>query len=91
MAQERSGLAQEHRAVTGQADALLGALEQGEAELLLELGDLSAERGLRDVELFGGAADVFGLGHGDEIAKLPQVKHVRPQGTQVCPRKSWTV
>ena len=33
------------------------AVEQGRAEFVFELGDLHAERGLGNVEAFGGAAE----------------------------------
>lgn len=89
--QQGRGLGEEDAAVRGEAQALLAALEQGQAQVLLQLGDLPAQWRLGDVQAIGGPADVFLLGHGHEIAKLSQVKHVRPLGTQVCPSKSWTV
>ena len=58
-----------------EADALSAALEQQHAELVFELPDLPAQRRLRDVKQFGGATDVLGLGHCDEVPKLAQVKH----------------
>jgi D-threo-aldose 1-dehydrogenase len=91
VAQQGACLGQEDAAVGGQPDALLAAFEEGQAQVLLQLGDLPAERRLGDVQLLGGAADVFGLGDGDEVAELTQVKHVGPRRTQVCPSKSWTV
>lgn len=41
--QQGAGLGQEDPAVGGQPDALLAALEEGEVQVLLELGDLPAE------------------------------------------------
>ena len=35
----------------------MAALEQGDAELLLELLDLAADRGLREMQLFPGAGE----------------------------------
>lgn len=89
--QQGTRLGQENPAVGGEPDALLAAFEQGESQVLLQLGDLPAERRLGDVQALGGTADVFVLGHGDEVAQLSQVKHVGPRRTQVCPSKSWTV
>ena len=42
--QQGARLGEEDAAVGGQADALLGALEEGQAQVLLQLGDLPAER-----------------------------------------------
>jgi len=44
------------------------ALEQGRRELRLEVGDMMAERGLRDIGLVGRARQVALLVDGDEIA-----------------------
>lgn len=68
--QQRFGFGQEGLAVAGQADALLAALEQGQAQPLFELGDLAAQGRLRDVQALGGAADVFFLGDHFEVAQL---------------------
>ncbi len=53
MPQQGRGLGEEDTAVGGEPDALLAALEERQAQVLLELGDLAAERGLRDVQAFG--------------------------------------
>ena len=42
--QQGCGFGEEDAAVAGEPEALLAALEQGQAEVLLELGDLPAER-----------------------------------------------
>ncbi|MNE41343.1 hypothetical protein D3C80_1354070 [compost metagenome] len=89
--QQGAGFGEEGLAVAGQADALLAALEQGQAQAFLKLGDLPAQGRLGNVQAFGGATDVFFLGDGDEVAQLADVDHVRPLGTQVLHIMSWTV
>lgn len=42
--QQGRGLREEDAAVGGEAEALLAALEQGQAQVLLQLGDLPAQR-----------------------------------------------
>ena len=81
MRQKRPGFCQKGAAVARQADALGIALEQRQAQFLFQLGDLAAERRLRDMQAFGGAAHVFLFGHGDEVLQLADVKHVRPSKT----------
>ncbi len=70
LGQHRPGVAQERLAGRGQLDAAAGAGQQADAELLLQAGDLLAERGLGDVQAGGGAAEVKLLGDGDEVAQL---------------------
>lgn len=70
------GFVEEGPPVGSQAQALLAALEQLQAETLFQLGDLPAQRRLGDVQLLGGAADVLDLGHGDEITKLSEIQHM---------------
>ncbi|MNO90709.1 hypothetical protein D3C76_822360 [compost metagenome] len=89
--QKGTRFGEEGLAVAGQADALLAALEQGQAQAFFELGDLPAQGRLGNVQAFGGATDVFFLGDGDEVAQLADVDHVRPIGTQVLHIMSWTV
>jgi hypothetical protein len=50
MGEEGLGLGQEGAAVARQADALLAALEQRQAQPFLQLGDLPAQRRLGDVQ-----------------------------------------
>jgi hypothetical protein len=50
------------------------ALEQGRRELRLEVGDMMAERGLRDIGLVGRPRQVALLVDGDEIAKLARIQ-----------------
>jgi hypothetical protein len=50
------------------------AAEEHDAEPLLELPDLLAERWLRDAEPPGGAAEVKFLGDGDEVPQVSQLE-----------------
>ena len=68
--QQGLGFGQERLAVAGQADALLAALEQGQAQAFLELGDLPTQGRLGNVQALGGAADVFFFGYHFEVAQL---------------------
>ena len=44
------------------------------ADFLLEVADLPAERRLRGVQLLlGGNGKTAGIGHGDEVAQMPQL------------------
>ena len=43
------------------------------AEVLLERGDLAAQRGLGEVQLLGGPGEVAEAGHLDEAAQLLEV------------------
>ncbi|MCY1437710.1 hypothetical protein D9M71_538840 [compost metagenome] len=59
----------------GQLQLAPHALEQFQAIGLLEQADLPAD-GLRgQVQLFAGAGDAAGLGHGPEVVQLPIVEH----------------
>ncbi len=73
MRQEGARLGQEGASVTGEADALLGTLEQHQAKLFLQLRDLPAEGGLGNMQPLGGAPDVFVFSDGNEIAELAQI------------------
>ena len=64
----------ERRAAVGQLDAAAGAPEELHAEPLLQSLDLLAERGLRDAEPCRRAPKVEFLGHGDEVAQVPELK-----------------
>ena len=56
-----------------QRAAAAGAVEQLGAEILLERGDLAAQRGLGEVQLLGGTGEVAEAGHLDEAAQLLEV------------------
>jgi hypothetical protein len=47
-------------------------------EILLELPDLQAQCGLRDIELLGGLGDVPDFGDPDEIAELAEIDRGLP-------------
>jgi hypothetical protein len=49
------------------------AHEQGNAQVLFELPNLHAKRGLGDVQLLRGARHIAGLDHADEVFDLTQV------------------
>ena len=56
-----------------QRAAAAGPVEQLGAEILLERGDLAAQRGLGEVQLLGGAGEVAEPSHLHEAAQLLQV------------------
>ena len=56
-----------------QRAAAAGPVEQLGAEILLERGDLAAQRGLGEVQLLGGTGEVAEPGHLDEAAQLLEV------------------
>jgi len=61
----------EHRAASGgEGDAARAAVEERDADGLLELLQLPGERGLRDVERGGGATDAAFLRDDREVPKL---------------------
>jgi hypothetical protein len=47
--------------------------EEREAELFLELMNMTAEWGLGDVQSFGGLGHAKGVGYGDECLYMPKV------------------
>ena len=53
-------------------DASLGPVEQPDAELLLELADLLADRGLRHVQALRRAAEVQLLRDRDEVPQVTE-------------------
>ena len=61
---------QEAFAGVGELGAARQAVEEAFAQLLLELLDLLAERGLGNVALLGGAREVARPGHGDDVTQL---------------------
>jgi hypothetical protein len=60
-----------------QADLAGGALEQGDAELALELADRLRHRLLAEVQPLGRPREVQLLGDGDERPQLAQLRHAR--------------
>jgi hypothetical protein len=78
---ERRGEIVEHRpqpfhqklAGIGQPDAAGGAVEQPQAEPLLELADRLAQGRAGDAEMVGGAGEALALGYGDESSELGEI------------------
>src|SRR5262249_10327707 len=66
-------LAEEGDAGVGQAAPAVRAIEQADAELVLERADLLAERRLRHVQAGGRAREVQLLGDGDEVAEVAEL------------------
>jgi hypothetical protein len=58
------------------------AIEQLDPQLALQPADLLADRGLADVQAFGGAGEAPRVGDGDEVLELPQV-HVDPDSSRL--------
>ena len=57
----------------GNLDPAVGALEQRDAELFLELAHLPAQGRLTDVTGLGGAAEMAEIGDRDDVAEIAQV------------------
>ena len=66
-----------------QAHRFADALEQVDAELSLELEDLSAEGGLAHRAGLGGTAEMSMLGDGDDVAEIAEVHGVPRIGRPV--------
>jgi hypothetical protein len=62
-----------------EAQRLRRALEKKNADLSPQVANLSAQPGLRDMEPYAGARDVFQFGHRDELAEMTQF-HFDPRG-----------
>ena len=74
-----AGLRQQRPSRIGEQDAALRAVEQLHAELGLELADLLADGGLRDVQALRRAPEVQLLGDSDEVPQVAEF-HGRPFG-----------
>ncbi len=72
-AQDDAGVLIEPFAGRGRFHAARLALEQGRCELGLQVRDVMAQRGLRDVHLVGRARQVPLLVDGDEITELARI------------------
>ena len=57
----------------GEVDLAVGALEQGDAEFLLQLLDLAGERRLADMAALGGVTEMLQLGHRGQIVQVAQI------------------
>src|SRR3954451_9931147 len=72
MAQDMPGLLEQRPSGDGEHDAARRAVEQPHAELLLELADLLADRGLGDVEAIRRTAEVQLLRDRDEVPQVTE-------------------
>ncbi len=70
--QNMHGMFVEQPSGLGQPQGPGVAVEQLDADLVLELADLAAQRRLGDVEDLGRAGEVPLIGDGDEVAKVAQ-------------------
>ena len=70
--EDPSRIGEEGAAGPGERDLPWTAVDQADAELILEVADLAAERGLGDPELPRGCAHVACLGHGLEVPQVPE-------------------
>ncbi len=68
---------QEHLSGLGEPGALRGAVEQPGPHLLFEAADLPAQRGLGEVQVRGGPAEVPVPGDDGERAHQPQIEVLR--------------
>ena len=68
--ERRAALAEQHATGVGERHAPAVALEELNAEPLLQLADRPRERRLRDPEPRRGASEVQLLGDGDEVPQL---------------------
>ena len=71
--QQQAGLVEQGGTDFGDLHRPLGTVEQPRTELQLEVLDVLGEGWLRDVEPFGGAAEMQFLGDGNEAAERSQV------------------
>ena len=74
-------LAQEGAAGARQRDVVTAPIEQGDANLRLEVANLLAERGLRRVQSGRGAREIQFFGHRHEVPQMPQFHPDRLDGT----------
>jgi hypothetical protein len=72
LAQQAPGPVQQRLARERELDAVRGPPQQVAADQPLQAADLAAQRGLRQVETGGGAAEVQLVGHRDERAQVTQ-------------------
>ena len=79
------GLAEDHPgplhdllAGVGEQDVARAALDERDAELLLQLLDLRRQRRLADEARLGRPAEVAVVGHGDQVLEVAQVHRSPP-------------
>ena len=75
--EDAADLVEERAARGGELDAAVGAVEQHDVQLALELADLLAERGLRDAQARRGAAEMQLLRDGQEVAEVAELHRSR--------------
>ena len=69
-----------------QLNTVSAAMDQLNADFLFEIPDLPAERWLGSVELLlGGNGQTAGIGHGDEVAEMPELHSNLPYLTSMGP------
>jgi hypothetical protein len=73
--QRRAGVVEEHLSRLRQPHVARRTLEKRDADLLLEVLDQSAERGLHDMQPLGGAMEVQLLGDRDEGLQMADIDH----------------
>jgi hypothetical protein len=61
-------------------------VEQRNSQFRLELPDLLAERGLAQMEPFGGLAEVQGVGHGHDVPQMTEFHAVESLARLRAPR-----
>jgi hypothetical protein len=84
LCQDAAGTGRDREAGLRRRDAPAGALEQRDAELLLEPAHLMRERGLGDVQLLGRTREVTVASHRLDAAQLPHV-HASDRRTRLLP------
>ena len=77
LAQQAPGPVEQGLARQRELDAVRGPPQQVTSDQPLQAADLAAQRGLRQVQPRGGAAEVQFVGHRDERAQVPQLDGVR--------------
>jgi hypothetical protein len=85
---------EEDAAGRGELDATAAADEKRCADLVFEVANLPAERGLSRIELlFGGKSEASSFGNGHEVAEMSEfqrglcLKSITPQPTKQCSRE----
>jgi len=87
LAQGAPGVRQEFFARRRQSHPSWRSLEEGRAELPLEIVNLRGERWLRDVQALRGATNVALLGNGDEVAEMTKLQ--RDPSEETAPLGAW--
>ena len=83
LSQDRSGLGGKDLTGRGELDLALGTVKKPGTEFRFESSHLLAERGLAQVEPLGGAAEVEGIGDGQEVTEMAKF-HKRVLRRSLC-------